>query len=160
MKSVTIDTVINSLHQISANQGVPRVNVSRNVTQFSSARFGDFCCSLNIFHSHFPPTLDGLDEQLIEDVPRTPRVGVHIWVCHHKHPLSRYATISSESKTDPTEIYLNTRNPPPSRNPETPDRKCKHCPNHYSGLFRKCRKIQGGSNARTYESTTFNSGVE
>lgn len=42
IKSATTGIVINSLFQIFANQGTAKVITSRNVTHFSSTRFGDF----------------------------------------------------------------------------------------------------------------------
>ncbi|VUZ53301.1 unnamed protein product [Hymenolepis diminuta] len=65
VKSVTTVTVINSLRLLFATHGIPIIIVSRNVIQFSSTRFTDLCCGLNISHSHFPPNLNGLDEKFV-----------------------------------------------------------------------------------------------
>lgn len=70
IKSAKIGTVINSLCQIFANKGMPKVVESINITQFSSTRFEDFCCCLNISLLHSPPILNGLGEQLIDNVKR------------------------------------------------------------------------------------------
>ncbi|KAM3181732.1 hypothetical protein ACTXT7_013784 [Hymenolepis weldensis] len=64
IKSVTTDTIIDSLCQVFPNNGVAKVIVSRNATQFFSTRFEDFCRGLNISLLHSPPNLNGLDEQL------------------------------------------------------------------------------------------------
>ncbi|VUZ57757.1 unnamed protein product [Hymenolepis diminuta] len=58
------------LRQLFANQGIPKVIVSRYVTQFTSSRFEDICRDLNISLLHSPSNLNGQDEQLVDNMKR------------------------------------------------------------------------------------------
>ncbi|VUZ50385.1 unnamed protein product [Hymenolepis diminuta] len=100
--------------------------INKNVIRFPSGLFGDLCRGLNITLLHSPPNLNGLDEQLVDIVNRQLLVsqGRRQWkiflifysvgagrrlilVRHCKYLRSRYATVSSEPKTDPAVIDLN-----------------------------------------------------
>ncbi|VDL59852.1 unnamed protein product [Hymenolepis diminuta] len=85
--------------------------INKNVIRFPSGLFGDLCRGLNITLLHSPPNLNGLDEQLVDIVNRQLLVlGTGrrlILVRHCKYLRSRYATVSSEPKTDPAVIDLN-----------------------------------------------------
>ncbi|VUZ49222.1 unnamed protein product [Hymenolepis diminuta] len=70
IKSATIGTIINSLRQLFANQGVPIVFVSRNVIQFSSTRFEDFFHGPNVSLLHSSLNINCLDEKLVDNVKR------------------------------------------------------------------------------------------
>ncbi|KAM3184032.1 hypothetical protein ACTXT7_009177 [Hymenolepis weldensis] len=108
IKSATIGTVINNLRW-----DVPKV-ASRNVTQFSSTGFEDFCCSLNISLLYPSSNFNGLDEYRM-----TPHVGVQIKMRHRKYLRSLYATISSKAVTEPMVIYLDICCLPLPWNPRT-----------------------------------------
>ncbi|KAM3185218.1 hypothetical protein ACTXT7_006802 [Hymenolepis weldensis] len=63
----------------------------------------DFRGGVNVSFSHSPPNLDGLDKY-----QTTPHDGKQIRVRYRRQFCSRYSTLTSNSKTDPTKIYLDT----------------------------------------------------
>ncbi|KAM3184157.1 hypothetical protein ACTXT7_008948 [Hymenolepis weldensis] len=98
--------------------------MSRSVTQFSSTRFEDFCCGLNISLLHSPPNLSDTGRRFM-------------LLSHRERLHSRYATVSPERKTNLSEVYLDTCDFPPPLNSEIPE---AHRPDRYSGLFRRPQK--------------------
>ncbi|KAM3183362.1 hypothetical protein ACTXT7_010491 [Hymenolepis weldensis] len=70
IKSVATGNVINSLRQVFANQDIPKVKLSSNVTQFSFSQFEDICPGLNISFLPSPPKLNDLDESPVNNVER------------------------------------------------------------------------------------------
>ncbi|KAM3171209.1 hypothetical protein ACTXT7_017074 [Hymenolepis weldensis] len=96
------------------------------------------CTTLNIFHPHFPPKFNALDEQLVNTVKRLFLVSYEKETVRHlKNIHSRYATLTSEPETGPTEIYLDVSYLPPPWNPKIPDTQRNHRPDLSSGTFRR-----------------------
>ncbi|KAM3173802.1 hypothetical protein ACTXT7_011855 [Hymenolepis weldensis] len=107
---------------------------SRNITKFST-RLENFCRGVNISHPHV---------QQISMV----RIGnlltnqeLHLGTgCRLMLESKSGSTVSSIPKTNPMEIYLDTCDLPPPRNPETLKTPLSHRPDCYSERFAKPRK--------------------
>ncbi|KAM3178152.1 hypothetical protein ACTXT7_003132 [Hymenolepis weldensis] len=100
----------------------------------------DFYRGLNISLLRSPPNLNDLDEQLVDNLryrTKTLHLGVQICIHYPKHFCSRYATVSSEPKTDTMEINLDACDLPPPWHLETPETQRNHRPNQCSRRFRR-----------------------
>ncbi|VUZ40879.1 unnamed protein product [Hymenolepis diminuta] len=135
--------------------------IINNPCRLSSTRFDNFCRCLSVSHFHSPHNLNGLDEQLIENVERqflksnkeetaegilnslhlrsrsTRHGAIQIRVCHYKNLCSWNATSTIRPKMDPTAIYVDAFYLPPLRNPETSETQRNHRPDRHSERFRR-----------------------
>ncbi|VUZ45212.1 unnamed protein product [Hymenolepis diminuta] len=85
--------------------------------------------------------ITNLMHSMKSSVITTPFVGVQIRVRHRKSSRSQYVVLTFKPKMNLTEIYLDTCDLPPPWNPETPEARRNHQPDHYCGRFGRHRKI-------------------
>ncbi|KAM3171080.1 hypothetical protein ACTXT7_017329 [Hymenolepis weldensis] len=129
IKSVITGTIIKSLGQVFATLDIPQVIVSK-MSPISLIPYLENFCGLNTTLLYSLPNLNGLDQQLFDNMkrqllvspgeetvgeilnplrirhPTTPNVGIHIRVRRRKILRSPYAALNSRPKMAPTEPYF------------------------------------------------------